>query len=171
MTSGKAAPVAVVMFGMDDQRRPRAGTFPPAQAEEAAKRAKSVWLMCKPLDTPQLVRMAATLQAGDLGKVGAACVPVVLGPTYERVLAATGVTTPVAAAAALRHTKIPSTWAEIDVGALVLVADDEPGDGWFEAIVLEKASEHIFKLRYRDYPDWPELICNRNQLALHPPKA
>ena len=47
-------------------------------------------------------------------------------------------------------TSLPSSWDDIDVGKLVL-AQDKPSDGWWEAVVIEKADD-TFTLRWRDFP-------------------
>ena len=63
----------------------------------------------------------------------------------------------------------PASWAEIDVGDLVLVENWEPETGWYEAVVLEKLGDDEFKLRFRDYPEEGTLVRRRNQLALLSP--
>jgi len=63
----------------------------------------------------------------------------------------------------------PSTWAEIDVGDLVLAENWDPETGWFEAVVLEQVGDDEFKLRFRDYPEEGTLGRRRNQLALLSP--
>ena len=63
--------------------------------------------------------------------------------------------------------KAPCSWADIDVGSLVL-ATEGPSEGWWESVVLEKNAE-LFTLKWRDWPDLPRFVRRRWQLALlHP---
>ena len=55
----------VVVYGLDEHRRARAGKFPPEQATEACKQATVLNLVCKPLEGPKVVAAATTLTAGD----------------------------------------------------------------------------------------------------------
>ena len=63
----------------------------------------------------------------------------------------------------------PTTWAEIDVGDLVLAENWDPETGWFEAVILEQVGDYELKLRFRDYPEEGTLVRRRNQLALLSP--
>jgi hypothetical protein len=45
--------------------------------------------------------------------------------------------------------QLPTTWAKIDVGDLVLAENWEPKTGWYEAVVLEQVGDDEFKLRFR----------------------
>jgi hypothetical protein len=65
--------------------------------------------------------------------------------------------------------RLPATWAEIDVGDLVLAENWEPKTGWYEAVVLEQIGADELKLRFRDYPEEGTLVRRRNQLALLSP--
>jgi hypothetical protein len=62
-----------------------------------------------------------------------------------------------------------ATWAEIEVGDLVLAENWEPESGWYEAVVLEKLGADEFRLQFRDYPEEGTLARRRNQLGLLPP--
>jgi len=46
---------------------------------------------------------------------------------------------------------LPRTWHEIGVGDLVVAQEEDPTDGWYEAIVVEVTND-MFTLRWRDYP-------------------
>ncbi|MDP2356216.1 MAG: hypothetical protein Q8M31_09160 [Beijerinckiaceae bacterium] len=173
-------PPAIVVFGLDEQRRPRAGAFPADQEGETAKRAQAVTFVCKPVTaTPELLRMAASVPFGDLAKPGAAFVPIVVRTLYDRLLAASGVTgspgggsgTSKMSASGASGEKRPASWADIDVGDMVLVAEIEPGDGWYEALIVEKMGPDAFRLKYRDTPDFPLVVRMRKELGLLPPSS
>ena len=59
----------------------------------------------------------------------------------------------------------PRTWDDIDIGRLVLAKEDGPWRSWWEAIPTEK-SENSFTLRWRDFPQVPNVVRPRFSLAL-----
>jgi hypothetical protein len=59
---------------------------------------------------------------------------------------------------------LPRTWHEIGVGDLV-VAQEDPEDGWYEAIVVEVVND-MFTLRWRDYPRLRRITRHRLRLGL-----
>jgi hypothetical protein len=65
---------------------------------------------------------------------------------------------------------LPETWAEIDVGSLVLAQQDGPWAGWWEAIPTENNGETL-TLRWRDYAKLPVITRARTSLALIYPSA
>ncbi len=100
---------------------------------------------------------------------------------YERHLVATGVV----GSKALHRTarpreallrqgqRIAGAAARIMAGdrrrLMVLCEDPNPGEGWFEAHVVEKVGPDLFRLTYRDFPEKGVQTRQRNQLALLPP--
>jgi hypothetical protein len=62
-----------------------------------------------------------------------------------------------------------SHWDEIKVGQVVLAQEDNPKDGWWEAIVLNELDEGEFLLRYRDYSPQYRFVRRGEQLALLKP--
>jgi len=59
---------------------------------------------------------------------------------------------------------LPKSWAEIQVGSLVL-AHEGLEEGWWEAVVTEMHGD-VLTLRWRDYPDLAAIARNRNEVAL-----
>jgi hypothetical protein len=58
-------------------------------------------------------------------------------------------------------------WADIEVGSLVLAAEG-PGEPWYEAVVV-KAAGDVLTLRWRDFPEYPQVVRRRHKVALlHP---
>jgi hypothetical protein len=53
---------------------------------------------------------------------------------------------------------------EIEPGDLV-IAQESPDDGWWEAIVLERKGD-TFTLQFRDYADLPNIVRHRSGIAL-----
>jgi hypothetical protein len=60
---------------------------------------------------------------------------------------------------------LPKTWAEIDVGSLVLAQQDGPHPAWWEAIPIENHGQTLI-LRWRDYAKLPAITRARTSLAL-----
>ena len=65
---------------------------------------------------------------------------------------------------------LPGTWAEIDVGSLVLAQQDGPWAGWWEAIPTENKGDTL-TLGWRDYAKLPVINRARTSLALLCPSA
>jgi hypothetical protein len=63
---------------------------------------------------------------------------------------------------------LPQNWESIAAGNMVL-ADEGPGEGWWEAIVISRDSE-ILTLRYRDYPKAPKFERHISTIALINPR-
>ena len=59
---------------------------------------------------------------------------------------------------------LPKTWQEISLGDLV-VAQEGPEDGWYEAIVAEVNGD-MLTLRWRDYPRERQVVRHRHRLGL-----
>lgn len=60
------------------------------------------------------------------------------------------------------------SWASITVGSVVL-ASEGPMEGWYEAVVTAAKPDHLFKLKWRDWPDEPAFVRTRGRLGLLPP--
>jgi hypothetical protein len=64
---------------------------------------------------------------------------------------------------------LPQNWRDIGVGDLV-VTHEGPEEGWYEAIVVEAASD-MLTLRWRDYPRERRVVRHRLRLGLLYPRA
>jgi len=156
----------VILFGLDDTNRPHAASFFAAHAALAEKAAQSLKLKVLKIETAEQAALAAQLPAGKVLATGQGSVPLVRKDLYNKLLALL----PAAMKNQLGESRrSPSTWAEIDVGDMVLAEDPVPNDGWFEAIVLERTGDDGFKLRFRDYPEEGIVVRQRHQLALLSP--
>jgi hypothetical protein len=63
---------------------------------------------------------------------------------------------------------LPQNWESIAAGNMVL-ADEGPGEGWWEAIVISRDNE-ILTLRYRDYPKAPKFERHISTIGLINPR-
>jgi hypothetical protein len=59
----------------------------------------------------------------------------------------------------------PKGWDDIDLNCLVLAKEDGPWRTWWEAIPIEK-SDQLFLLRWRDFPQVPNITRPRWTLGL-----
>ena len=180
-TSQPAAP-AFVLFGLDGQGRPLAASFVADQTALALKAATSLNLQTLKVETADQVDLAKQLPVGAILAAGRATVPLVSKVLFDKLLAlrptsadpprgdgpATAAPQP-PASASTQPQPLPSSWADIEVGDLVLVENWDPESGWFEAVILEQLGNDEFKLRFRDYPEEGTLVRRRNQLALLSP--
>jgi hypothetical protein len=186
MTDAKSHPTApaIVLFGLDGQGRPLAATFAADQTALALKAATSLKLRTLRVETAEQADLAKQLPVGAILAAGRATVPLVSKALFDKLLTLRPTSAhppkgdaPTAAAPQLPATasnqpppkRSPISWAEIDVGDLVLAENWEPETGWYEAVVLEKLGDDELKLRFRDYPEEGTLVRRRNQLALLSP--
>ena len=149
-TSQPAAP-ALVLFGLDGQGRPLAASFVADQTALALKAATSLNLQTLKVETADQVDLAKQLPVGAILAAGRATVPLVSKVLFDKLLAlrprsadpASGngpatVAPPASASTQPQPKQLPSSWADIEVGDLVLVENWEPETGWFEAVILER---------------------------------
>jgi hypothetical protein len=121
MTDPSDASQDLVLYGLDDKAKPRAGLVAAAEAEAARVIAAGLNFQLRPISTAQ-----------------------------QRVASIT-------------------PWEEIKIGQVVLAQEDNPKDGWWEAIVLNELDEGEFLLRYRDYSPQYRFVRRGEQLALLKP--
>ena len=194
MTKPKSAtsPPVLILYGLDTDGRPRAAGFNAAQADLAKKAAESLELQVLRIETAEQIELARQVPSGEIsgarprerarGSQGAVRQAAGLGPPdsgpsqaaasaaeVDAVPSATTTDNSGPASKAPPPKQPPTTWAEIDVGDLVLAENWDPETGWYEAVVLEQVGDDEFKLRFRDYPEEGTLVRRRNQLALLSP--
>ena len=169
----QSAPVktvrTMVLFGVDENKRPRAARF---VVDEnlglLAAAADSLDLIISEVKTPKLADLAEKLPVGRVQATGPAFVPYVRQDLYDKVVEAAG--TDAAAPGKLPKSDLaPTTFDEIAPGHLV-IAQEDLETGWWEAIVLESDAETL-TLRYRDYPRLPKFQRSRTAVALLSPAA
>lgn len=177
----------VLLVGLDDQGKPHASWFEKNQADAAAVAADIMGMALLDVTTDELSAIATKLPRGKLFESGKAFVPFVKRTVYDQLatyfdeefLASTAARVEAAqAAAAEGYAKAskgevpprqPEDWSKIVVGDLVL-AEDAPSEGWFEAEVIEQAANEQFRLKWRDWPDLPNFTRGITDIALLHPK-
>ncbi len=157
--TAKAGP-AVVVFGKDEEGKARAARFRADEAELAIKAAGSMKLRVLKLTTAEIEIVASQLPLGRIYASGLAFVPEVQDAFLVRLQE---LVEPKAAPG------LPKTWDAIEVGHLVL-AREEPTEGWFEAIVVGKDKD-MLTVKWRDYPNTPSITRHRAAVALLKPSV
>jgi hypothetical protein len=178
-TSGTRCLSPLVLFGIDSRGKPKAARFGKNAASLALKAATQLQLRTIAGDDPKIADIAARLPVGRVHATGKAFVPFVRRDLYDKLLAAAGngngsspvrLTGSHAGGAATANPpngnpNLPRTWHEIGLGDLVVAQEEDPKDGWYEAIVVEVAND-MFTLRWRDYPRLRRITRHRLRLGL-----
>jgi hypothetical protein len=179
-TTSSTLPVhaTVILFGIDGRGKPKAARFKKDHADLAIKAAGQLQLQVLANNNPQVDEIAIKLPVGRVHAKGKAFVPFVRRDLYDRIVAiasndkSQSAATPQLSAPAPAPAgkpgghipNLPKDWREIGIGDLVL-AQEAPEDGWYEAIVLE-ATGDMFTLRWRHYPQARKFARHRNRLGL-----
>lgn len=170
--------LAAVVFGIDENGKPKAARFTPDQMQQAMDAARSLKLTVQEVNSDELQELAKKLPSGRIYARGRAFVPFIKRDLYDKLQAASGglaqdsaapqssAPTPPASPPPL-DAPYPQDWETITPGSVVL-APEGPKDGWWEAIVLSRENRTL-TLRYRDYPKMPKRVLDIHEVALlHP---
>jgi hypothetical protein len=188
----EALPAALVLFGLDERGKAHGAWFARESAEAAVLAAETMGMFSLPVEDDAVHLLAGKLPRGKIFPSGKAFVPFVKASFYVELMAhlpesergrarqpvqASGekeasrteaASAGAGAAAATVQRDKPEDWSKIKVGSLVL-ASDGPGDGWYEADVVEVLPDDKFKLRWYQWPDLPDFLRPVTDIALlHP---
>ena len=160
-----SSPAPVVLFGVDDHGKPKAARFIEKHAELATKAAGQLKLQVLHVTGPAIADLAGRLPAGRIHANGRGFVPYIRRDLYAKLIAAAGMpaqggqrssqaaASSGSAEAGSQHNgegSLPKNWGEIGAGHVV-IAVDEPGEGWYEAVVVETSGD-MLTMRWRGYP-------------------
>jgi hypothetical protein len=168
----------VVLYGLDENGKPRAARFGHHQIDLAAKAASLMGLTVCPI-TPNLADISERLPAGRIYASGHGFVPNVRRDLYSKLVEVaetaakgaagnggdkpTGQAADTTSAAPPLAQGYPRDWDDISVGHLVLAPDGAVG--WWEAIVIARDGD-VLTLRWRDYSNIPKFTQHRTGVAL-----
>ena len=177
-TPATSCPAPVVLFGIDSHGKPKGARFGKDQADLAIKAASQLQLRVLASNDPKVADLVTRLPVGRIHATGRTFVPFIRRDLYDKLVAAApngnahptsmlagggsgaaGMGAPGGSAP-----NLPKTWQEIGVGDLV-VAQEGPEDGWYEAIVAEVNGD-MLTLRWRDYPRERKIVRHRQRLGL-----
>lgn len=156
-THSKAV-ASVILFGLDKEKKLRAGWFTKDHLELAIKAAAANGFSVLKIEGDAHRKLVAKLKVGNVHAAGNGLIPVVGRQIFAQIEAAAGANvsnTKTKAGGALgdiAYRGIPRTWDEIDVGHLV-IAQESLKDGWYEAIVIARDGDRL-KVRWRDFPKY-----------------
>ena len=169
MTEPTDASQDLVLYGLDDKAKPRAGLVAAADGDAALALAVGLNFQLVPISTAQRRVLAAELSPVSLEENGYSAVPAVRRAlladiekaSQEQENSAPDLDPPLAGDQASI-----TPWDQIKIGQLVLAQEDDPKHGWWEAIVLSELDDGEVVLRYRDYPTQSRFVRHRHKLAL-----
>ena len=188
--SANASAVPVVLFGVDEHGKPKAARFLDKHASLATKAAEQLNLQVLRIIGPEASDLAARLPQGRIHANGRGFVPYIRRDLYAKLVVAAGGS--VEGAQAATHADAagqsgsgqpspkrsdnpghPQDWDSIAVGHVV-IALQEPGEGWYEAIVTEINGD-MLTTRWRHYPKERRITRHRLSVGLlypnEPPAA
>ena len=166
----------LVLFGIDSRGKPQGARFRKEHASLALKAATQLQLNVLASNDPKVAEIAARLPVGRVHATGRTFVPFIRHDLYAKLVAAAAdgnghpTRPPNGSSGASGSTPggsaphMPRNWREIGVGDLV-VAQEGPEEGWYEAIVVEAAGD-MLTLRWRDYPRERRIVRHRLRLGL-----
>jgi hypothetical protein len=153
----------LILFGLDENKQPRAARFVREELGLLAKAADAMDLVMCDVKTSKLSELALKLPAGRLHASGGGFVPYIRQDLYDKIVEAAGpdAASPTAPPSA---DGTPRSFEEIGPGHLV-IAQEDLETGWWEAIVFACDGDTL-TLRYRDYPRLPKFTRHRTAVAL-----
>ena len=181
---------ALILFGLDEGKKPHASTFTGDLVERALIAAEEMGMASIRLDTDEVRAIASKLPAGKIFDSGKAFVPFVKASTYEAIVKhlPDGVEPPKPRPPKPKaqkpgvppqtHAKLPdgitpviaTDWSTLTVGSLVLASEGK-GEGWFECVIVELGENDTFWLKWRDWPEMDNIVRHRSNIGLLPPPS
>lgn len=181
---------ALILFGLDEGKKPHASTFTGDLADKALAAAKAMGMASLKLETDEVRAIAEKLPAGKIFDSGKAFVPFVKATVYEAIVKQLpeGVEppkprppTPKAQKPGIppaTYAKLPegtkieiaTDWSKLAIGSLVLATEGK-GEGWFECVVVAIGERDTFWLKWQDWPDLDNIVRHRSLIGLLPPPA
>ena len=178
--SAARCPSPLVLFGIDGRGKPKEARFGREHASLAIKAATQLQLNVLASNDPKVAEIAARLPVGRVHATGRTFVPFIRRDLYDKLVAAApngNLPQPPAPPASGARSggaagsrppgsspNLPRNWHEVGLGDLV-VAQESPEDGWYEAIVIEVNGD-MLTLRWRDYPRVRKFVRHRLRIAL-----
>ncbi|TBF80830.1 hypothetical protein [Rhizobium leguminosarum] len=171
----------VVVLGRDDSGKAHASYFSAADGHMASRAANLMGMLALRADNDAIRSLLPKLPKGKLFDSGKAFVPFVKQDLYQQIAAHLPEADRAKAEAvraaptdvsqqghAATPSNVPDDWSKIAVGSLVLATED-PLDGWFEATVIELKPDSVLRLQWRHYLDLPPFNRKLEDVALlHP---
>lgn len=153
----------MVLYGLDDKKRPRAAKFKESEFKLARKAAKAMALEVYEGPTLILAKVGKPIPSGRIYASGSGFVPNVRPALYEALLSALGVKAEIPPPDD-RKLNLPVSWDAIIPSHVVLAQADSAEDGWWETTV-EGVEGDMLTLKACLFPD-VTVIRHRSAVAL-----
>lgn len=148
----------VILFGLDEDRKPRAARFVNENELLLAKAAAATGLRLAVPTAGQHFELTAKLPLGRVNGSGKNFVPYIRQELYDQLSGlAGGEQKPITPG-------LPKSWDEVAPGHIV-IAQQTVADGWWAAVVTHR-NEETLTLCWRDYPSQPEFLRHISAVAL-----
>lgn len=171
----------LVIFGLGEDKKPRAARFDPAQGEAVRKAAALMGLRVGVPKTPEASELTNKLAVGQLYASGRGLTPLVKPDLYAKLIEKLDLepvtvasppkgtnaapATPAKAAEA-PQTALGGAWAVLKVGDKVIAPERRPQeDGWWPGVITAINKDRI-TLRFLDAPKQPPVTLKRQAVAL-----
>jgi hypothetical protein len=177
-SNSSAALVPVVLFGVDQNGKPKAARFVEKHAQLATKAAEHLKLQILQVTAPAVAELASRVPVGRIHANGRGFVPYIRRDLYAKLLAAAG--TPAQSGQPLRQAAastgsaqstspngqptFPKNWDDVSRNHVV-IAQDTPEEGWYEALVVEINGD-LLTMRWLDYPRERRITRHRSTVGL-----
>jgi hypothetical protein len=163
-TIAKPAPrFVMVVYGFDEDKKPRAAKFSEPEFQLARKAAELMKLNVFEGDARKLHRALKKLPVGDVYASGWASIPNVRRNQFDALIAKlTSIKSETTDAVV--DTGLPTSWDSIGIGHLVLGQADSADSGWWPCNVVEVDGDMLV-LRAVQFPD-VQVVRNRYAVAM-----
>ena len=161
----------VVLFGLDENRKPRAGRFQGPDVKAALKAAATMGLTVLEVRDEPALQLASKISAGRVAAAGRGFVPQVRRELFEQlerlVAGSNGPNGKPAVGAGTKQAQppLPANWDDIKVGHLVVAQEKDPEDGWWQAIVTGIDAD-MLSLRWQRSSRGKQFARHRFNVAL-----
>ena len=149
---------SIVLFGVDENGKPRAARFIDDNESLIARLAQALGLR---MGIATGSKHADTLDEIPVGRVyatGKGSVPNISQDLYDKLNALVG------GDPGTMSTALPKSWVDLAPGHL-MIAQDSLADGWWPAVVVRRDGDSL-TMRWRDYPSQPEFVRPTTAVAL-----
>ena len=142
---------------------PRLRAFPRPRRTSRSRLPRSSSCRCLTVNDRKLAELAARLPSGRVHANGKGFIPAVRRDLYGKLLEASGQPSEQQSAPnnggagqppgakPTGNSKRPKTWQDIAAGHVVIIQEDDPRDGWWDAIVVAVTAD-MLSLRWRASP-------------------
>lgn len=153
----------MVLYGFDENKRPRAAKFKESEFKLARKAAKAMALEVYEGSALIIAKVGKPIPSGRIYASGSGFVPNVRPAFYEALLSALGVKTEIPPPQD-RKLNLPASWDAIIPGHVVLAQADAADDGWWQTAV-EGVEGDMLTLKACLFPE-VTVIRHRSAVAL-----